>query len=408
RLAGAGRPHETHFIGFVFMFLAIGSAVWFAWHRPWRAEDRGRTALAFVAASAALALLVSDLGGGMALWRLVHDFLPGASGIRDVRRISVVVNLGLLASGALFLDYLVRCGRRRTGRIVLTTAVFVALLENCTLLALVPAEKWREWDRGRRFGFYDQQYGMYSRRRDWYGPQSAEMAELLKGRSAAYVAHDPQMPEFAHGSTVQLVGQQLNVPVVNGHTASLRTGYGPKMRPREVLEKGTRFDFTGFAYLLPVSEEVRMREEMRRAGLSLVRRGRYFALYQPYGEERGYDVDFQIIGAPPQRLRPKEQAPATVLVTNRSLYPWQPFGLYPTWPAYHLLNPETGRVIGEGARTPMENVLFPGESAVVQLTITAPERPGRYIIRLAAVQERGAWFGPRDPARIVQFRLHVE
>lgn len=409
RLAGMSiNPGESHFIGFIFILLAICSGGAFVLYRPWRAEARSRLALVLLVLAIALVLLVSQFGEGKTPWWMLYNILPGANGIRDVRRISIVANFGLIVSGALFLGYLVRRSRSGIRRILLAICVSVTLLENCTILSLIPAERWRQWDTGKHFRFYDQLNGMYSYARDWYEPQSADMAELIQNAGAAYVFNDPQVPDFAHENNVKLVGQQVNTPVMNGLSGSSRPGYRSFMGPREVMEKGTKFDFRGFAYLVPLPEEARMQNEFRRSGLSFVRRGRYFSLYQPYAQERGYDVNFQIFGVPPSRLRPNEQTSVLMLVTNRSFYPWQPFGLYPTWPAYRILVPHTERDVGDGMRTPLQDVLFPGESALVRLVIKAPEQQGAYIIRPTMVQERCSWFGPKDRAHIVQFPLSVE
>ncbi len=385
-------PHETYFLGAVFLLLAVWA--WLAfWLRPsWRADVRLQVGLAFLAMSASLVLLTAQIEGHTP-WILVYRFLPGASGIRDIRRISVVVNAGLLIGGALFLDLLLSRWSKSAARFLLSACVAGAVAENCLLLALVPPTRWMP-------------YG-YTYPHDWYAAQSAELAGLMRGASAAYVYPDPSMVDFAHEINTELVSQQVDVPVMNGYSGVVKPGYELKMPPRKALGKGTEFDFEHFVYIVPRSEEPSLRGQLDQAGLSFLKGGRYFALYAPYGPDRGFDVDFQIIGPPPARLQRGQIAGVPVVFTNRSRFPWQSLGDEPTFPAYQVLSPDTGKLLFEGMRTAETSVVFPGESALVPLQLKI-DVPGAYIVRLAMVQEKVAWFGPKDPKRYVQFPVTVQ
>ena len=49
--------------------------------------------------------------------------------------------------------------------------------------------------------------------------------------------------------------------------------YDPPLSPRKVLlERGTMFDFDRFAYLVPHSEEARLKEQIEQAGLSFLQK----------------------------------------------------------------------------------------------------------------------------------------
>ena len=138
RLGGsAAKPHETHFLGATFVLLAVCSGAVFCFRRAWRTDARGQLSFVFFTMSLGLVLLSSTFWGHTP-WNLVFRFLPGASGIRDVRRISIVVNVGLLISGALFLDFLIKRWRKSLARFLLVFCTAFALLENCLLLALIP------------------------------------------------------------------------------------------------------------------------------------------------------------------------------------------------------------------------------------------------------------------------------
>ena len=94
--------------------------------------------------------------------------MPGASGIRALGRITHVVNVGLLISGALFLDFILGCLPKPSARLLLVSCMTLALFENCLLLALLPLSTWRQLDPKKHFHFYNDFYGMYTYPRDWY------------------------------------------------------------------------------------------------------------------------------------------------------------------------------------------------------------------------------------------------
>ncbi|HTS51215.1 MAG TPA: hypothetical protein VMH05_24880 [Bryobacteraceae bacterium] len=407
RLWGAApEAHQTYFLGVVFLLLALGCGTAFWVRREWRTSVRGKVGFAFFGMSLGLLFLASDFWGHSP-WNPIYRFLPGASGIRDIGRIGIVANAGLLISGALFLDFVLRRRRKSAARFLLVSCMALALAENCLLLALIPQASWRQFDTHKRFHFYDELYGTYAYPRNYYGPQMAEMAALMRGASAAYVYPDPSIADFAHENNATLVAQQVDVPVMNGDLGVAKAGYGAKMSPRQVLEKGTGFDFDGFEYLVPRSEEGRLRNSLRQAGLTFLKGGAYYAAYTPAEADRGFDADFQVIGAPPTRLLENQVTELPVVVTNRSRYPWQPFGDRPTRPAYQVLSAETQRPVSEGVRADLPAVLLPGDSALIHVPLKVAT-PGKYVIRLAMVQEGVAWFLPRDAARSVQFPVTVE
>jgi len=395
RLAGKlPPPHETYFLGAVFWLLALGAAAALAFSREWRASGRGRLAVVSVAMALLLLLLVTPLGHERALWRIFFEWFPGAKGIRDIRRIAVAADLGLLLAGALFLDELAARRGSRVSRALLYGCAALALVENCPFDGLVHP--------------LDSVYrGMYSYSKDWYRPQTAGIKSLLAGSRSAYLYPDPQLLYFAHEFNAQLIGQQMDVPVMNGYSSFI-AGHTLKMSPREALSKGARFDFDGFRYLVPVSLEAAMQDQIRQAGLSLFRRGAYFAAYQPYGPDARYDVDFRLLDAAPEKLRPGQPASLLVQVTNRSNYPWQPVGVHRTQAGFQMFDPRHMDAPVSQDLTDLPGVIFPDERAVVTLNIKAPAVPGRYLVRLTMIQQGIRWFTAAGAARIVQFPLSTD
>jgi len=390
RLAGrTPLPHETYFLGAVFGLLALGALGAWAFSQAWRAGERQRLAAVSVLVALLLILLVAPLGHDWALWRVFFAWFPGARGIRDIRRIAIVSNLALLLAGGLFLDELAR--RARRGRLLLYGCAALTLLENCPFQGLV------------EYAWFP---GTYSYPRDWYRPESAEIAGLLAGARAAYIYPDPQLPDFAHEYNAQLIGQHLDIPVMNG-ASGFMTGHAP-LKPRQALARGTRFDFTGFRYLVPVSEETALADEIQQAGLTLFRRGDFFAAYQPYGPDAHYDVDFRLLDPAPQKLAPGRPAALLVEAVNRCSYPWQPVGKYRTQAGFQVFDPRRmERPVWEGL-TDFDAVIFPGQRALVTLPLQAPSTPGAYLVRLSMIQQGIRWFNASARARVVEFPLAVE
>ena len=392
-----GIPHDTYFLGAVFFLLWVGALAAFGLLRSWREDRLGRLALACAALAPLLILLGIRLTPGWGLWHVVYSSFPGAKSIRDTARIALAANLFILLAGALFLDVLARRLRGSAARALVYGCIVLALAENCVLLGLTHRQ--------------DRQYrGMYTYPANWYAAEYAEMRDLMKGAQSAYVYTDPRAQyDFAHEDNVRLASQEADVPVFNGIGIEYPPGYGIRMHPRDVLSKGMRFDFNGFRYLVPVSEEPGLREELRLAGLSRERQGTYFIAYDPYrvgGPEPKYDVDFQAIDPLPQAMQPGEEKLLRVLVTNRSSYPWQPFGEYPTLPGFREFEPDTGKLALENAND-LSQVLFPQDSAVSTLHFRAPRAPGKYLVHLMVVRQKICWFKPADPAREVKFLLTV-
>ena len=131
----APEAHQTYFPGAVFLLLAVGCGAAFWMRRDWHTSVRGKVGFAFFGMSLGLLFLASDFWGHSP-WNPIYRFLPGASGIRDIGRIGIVANAGLLISGALFLDFVLRRWRQSAARLLLVSCMALALAENCLLLAL--------------------------------------------------------------------------------------------------------------------------------------------------------------------------------------------------------------------------------------------------------------------------------
>jgi hypothetical protein len=57
----------------------------------------------------------------------------------------------------------------------------------------------------------------------------------------------------------------------------------------------------------------------------------------------------------------------------------------------------SGAVVDDRPRAPLPRPLAPGATVEVELALRAPERPGRYRLAIAPLQEHVAWFDDVDP-----------
>jgi SAM-dependent methyltransferase len=100
----------------------------------------------------------------------------------------------------------------------------------------------------------------------------------------------------------------------------------------------------------------------------------------------------------PLRLAPGAGAMVPVRVTNRSSHSWPAAGKdgwYLVTVANHWLNEKGARVVNDDARAALSHDVRPGEAAVVELEVRAPDTSGQYQLEVDLVQEGAAWFADR-------------
>ena len=106
-----------------------------------------------------------------------------------------------------------------------------------------------------------------------------------------------------------------------------------------------------------------------------------------------YAANYNDMGSTPNEIRPDEEFVVKVKVVNNGFMDWiadsdKPFRL-----GYHWYNRDTREVLyfGAGRGLLPANVAH-GESAEVEVLVTAPEKPGRYILAYDLVHEKVTWF----------------
>jgi hypothetical protein len=85
----------------------------------------------------------------------------------------------------------------------------------------------------------------------------------------------------------------------------------------------------------------------------------------------------------------------SVSVINEGALTWRSEGEFPIYLGARWLNVDTGLQHGE-PRWPFVTAVSPGESATVQVQLTAPEEAGTYDLRWDIVQEQITWFSEKS------------
>jgi len=104
----------------------------------------------------------------------------------------------------------------------------------------------------------------------------------------------------------------------------------------------------------------------------------------------------------PQQLRAGQSTALRVRATNTSALPWptddtatgaNQLRLGDRW-----RDARTDAVVLDDGRSPLTFAVLPGQTADLELLVTAPAQPGPYILEIDLVQEGVAWFGARGGA----------
>jgi hypothetical protein len=101
----------------------------------------------------------------------------------------------------------------------------------------------------------------------------------------------------------------------------------------------------------------------------------------------------------PVRMKAGAHESVNFVVTNSSRVRWPSFGAtegnYRIRAGNHWLDTNNMVIDLDNARGSLPYDLEPGEKAEILLPITAPEKPGDYILEVDVVQEGVAWFAQR-------------
>jgi hypothetical protein len=134
------------------------------------------------------------------------------------------------------------------------------------------------------------------------------------------------------------------------------------------------------------------------------------------GNEKGvplpdsaFNAKLSVIDAP-QTMRPGQKYDLQVMLKNESDVIWP--GRQPTWQfqvtvGNRWLKQSGEKVTDIDGRSALFDDLSPGAATQLPLTITAPGKPGIYILQLDAIQESVAWFADRG-SEVLSITVKVE
>lgn len=115
------------------------------------------------------------------------------------------------------------------------------------------------------------------------------------------------------------------------------------------------------------------------------------------GDARHHYVAALAVEAAPARCRAGEEISFRVSAANVGLKEWSALGEGPEGRGAvhlgpHLLRDDEEEVAWDYGRAALPRDLAPGDAASFDITVRAPERPGRYVVEFDLVAEHVAWF----------------
>ncbi len=110
------------------------------------------------------------------------------------------------------------------------------------------------------------------------------------------------------------------------------------------------------------------------------------------------------LAGPVPDLRAGREATLSVRVTNLGTATWpahmEGTGAYHVHLGNHWLTRRGKMVVTDDGRSPLPVDIEPGRAGVTSLRVTAPAKPGRYLLELDLVQELFTWFAERGSATL--------
>ena len=364
-------PHEHFlFVGFWLPAMAV-LAAW-GWCRKGVAASAERTfVLACLGAALTMMALSFRLPGGFSLWRIVYVFAPGAKAIRAVSRIWTTVYLLLIPA------VLVTASRQWHPAFGPRTRLLAWLLP-CLVVWENLCADYPTFDAGR------------------YARRETKLAGLIADSDFAYI----RLPEDRDAAPDQLnamwAGLKAGVPVVNGSSSRPPAGYPENiwnLTTHQVLAWLGHPDSGTLSMVFPkdIPLEDSYLGRFPDLPVDIRRAAGYtgYAIRLPLPEI--YNQQFAAV-APPERLQRGERARIAFHVRNTGSFTWRN-----TWPdlvtaSYRWLGEDGTPAPDERHRTQLAAPLDPFEGTMIELTVVAPAKPGRYTLQPTMVWEDRAWF----------------
>jgi hypothetical protein len=371
--------HEHRlFMGFTVLFLTVLAVYTFFKKHEFLGQERSDIIKAcLIVALVIFVVSLRELG----LWKLVYIFVPGASAIRAVARISLVLYFFLLIAILLSLDSFLKATISNSKkRLLLSSSVCILALSEQILVNPTNYDK---------------------------GPflkVEAELQGLMgKGCDLAYVSlnkdeKDEPFAFFAFQLSAMWAGLRASVPVVNGYSGGAPpnyTGMDHRLTVPE-LQEWLKDDFKGRLCLI---------DKVQSGPSDKVGHYKSSVILLPL--QKVFSQEIKILNTF-KYTKVDAEIKVLLIVKNTSNFSWSNNAQYqPVNLSYHWLDASGKMVIFDGTRTSLPFSLLPGESAALSAIVKAPSQPGKYKLILTMVQEQAAWFTDRK-AQPTQVDIEVK
>jgi hypothetical protein len=104
-----------------------------------------------------------------------------------------------------------------------------------------------------------------------------------------------------------------------------------------------------------------------------------------------YDLEYLACDGPDE-LAAASTTQFKLRLRNRGWDTWYSDVAQPVLVSYHWLGRDRRMLVRDGTRSALPHPLRPGESAVVDIEVLAPDQPGRYVLQFDLVHEGTTWF----------------
>ena len=170
-------------------------------HAGWRQAYRKERMLALLSFTAIVLIAISIRVDGFSLWAVVYDAVPGASALRAIGRILILVDMIVIIAVTCGMDEILHSDRARTGQQGMRSAAAAALLGAALIAEQVNAMPFR----------LNKAQELASMR-SWQSPQVP---------CRAFFMSDAPPDDAPYGSLhmdAVMISMQLGIPTVNGYS----------------------------------------------------------------------------------------------------------------------------------------------------------------------------------------------
>ncbi|TBR58589.1 hypothetical protein B4U84_22050 [Westiellopsis prolifica IICB1] len=322
---------------------------------------------------------------GLTLWKIIYEFVPGASVIRAVTRIWTVAYFYLFIALTLCFDSIINVFfAKKHIRLLVSTIVFFIVFSEQIVFNIPSYEK------------------------SYVSKQVNEIRHLIeKNCDMAYVQLDSKQPFYVSQLSAMWAGIEANKPIINGYSGNVPPQYGDNAISMNTIQLINWLNIAGknisgqLCILSPkleknndtllsdYIEQTKQKPEYSENFIS-------YKINLPFLQKFGQDLKYFDI---PKTAITNSEIKIPVIIKNTSNFIWSNKGIKHTNFSYRWID-FNGKIVnfnGNGKRTGLPYDLSPGDSTALNVVIKTPDIPGKYKLILTMVQENVAWFNDKNP-----------